>query len=192
MVALIASPFPERVRLRAHSSRGRADGIGAGCADLGVGPSLRGRHVPHRVQPPPVGLAFERYDAPVVELDTGPVTRSLTLLETSTFAWLNLRRDACADVDGDTAYLLLRQLALARVHACANLETELSHAFADRPPAVDPARRPVSTVLRVSARLNQASRSSKPCRTLSFRSQPPTGCRASHLSAPRGHLPGGR
>src|SRR6266705_5290755 len=104
---------------------------------------LRRRPVPHCVQPPLVGHAFECHVAAILELDAGTSHEILDRARHKYLAGLSLRRDSRADVDGDAAYLLVQPLALAGMKPGANLEAELSQAFSDCPSAVDCARRAV-------------------------------------------------
>jgi len=115
-------------------------GIGGGRSDASTRHPLLHRHLAHSVQPPLLGDAFERNVATILELDAGTCHEILDRARHEHFARLSLQRDARADVDGDAANLLLRQLALAGMQTGANLETELSQAFSDRPPALDGAR----------------------------------------------------
>src|SRR6266576_3225342 len=70
---------------------------------------------------------------------TEPATRSLTVLETSTSPGWAL----AAGMHGDAGHLPVHQLALARVQADTDFQSELGHLFRDGATAADGACRPV-------------------------------------------------
>src|SRR3954466_399746 len=97
------------------------------------------------VQLPRVGNALERVGAPVGELDPRPGHEILDGPRNEPLARPRERADARRDVNGDAADVVPHHLALPRVQACANTDSQLLRGVEDRPGAMD---RPCRTVKR--------------------------------------------
>src|SRR2546423_14547095 len=96
-----------------------------------------------RIEPPRPGNALQLVLAALLEGDPGAGDEVAHRARDEHLARPGERRDARAGVDGDSAHLPVRELALARVQPGAELEPEAAHAVADRPRGADRARRPV-------------------------------------------------
>src|SRR5205085_6553659 len=92
---------------------------------------------------PRAGHALELVLAALLEGDPGAGDEIAHRARDEHLARPGERRDPRTGVDGDAAHLAVRELALAGVESCAQLEPEAPHAVADRAGGADRPRRPV-------------------------------------------------
>ncbi len=81
----------------------------------------------------PFSHAFEGAEAAILELDSRPRDEILDGAGDEYLVRLGLGRNPCVDVDHDSAYLAVDELALAGVQPGSDLDAELGHRVAIAP-----------------------------------------------------------
>jgi hypothetical protein len=97
----------------------------------------------YRVQAPLAGDALELVLTAVFEGQPGAGDQILDRARDEHLAGLGIGSDPGAGVHGDAGHLAVHQLALARVQADTDFQSELGHRFSDGATAADGACRPV-------------------------------------------------
>src|SRR2546423_1777707 len=119
---------------------------GQGSSSTSTSATCTGRTSASRIEPPRPGNALQLVLAALLEGDPGAGDEVAHRARDEHLARPGERRDARAGVDGDPAHLPVRELALARVQAGAELEPEAAHTVAERAPGVRVAiQRPSAT-----------------------------------------------
>src|SRR5262249_27219847 len=96
-----------------------------------------------RVQPPLAPDALQLVATAVLEVDAGAGDELPDRARDEDLARRRVRRDARADMHGDSGHLCVDHLALPGVEARPELQSQIAHGCADRDGARDCPRRPV-------------------------------------------------
>src|SRR5215207_505328 len=109
-----------------------------------VGPAPpRGSLAGHREESPLAGHTLQCVHAAIGEGEARPGDEVLDRGRNQDFAGIRERRDACCDMHGDSADVIVYELALAGVQTGARFETESTRLVHDRLGAADCSSRPV-------------------------------------------------